>query len=67
MAFFVPDLDSGGEPPQPVRITFSQEHEDGAPSVSPDGRWVAFESHRTEDEESPSDIWLIATPEALWP
>ena len=48
-----------------MRITFSDEREDGAPSVSPDGQWVAFESHRTEDENSPSDIWIIQIPEEL--
>ncbi|HUU82416.1 MAG TPA: hypothetical protein VM243_02825 [Phycisphaerae bacterium] len=47
----------------PVRITFSDRHEDGAPFVSPDGEWVAFESHRTGDEESPSDLWTIALPQ----
>ncbi|MBI4441230.1 endo alpha-1,4 polygalactosaminidase [Candidatus Woesearchaeota archaeon] len=44
----------------PMRITNSPK-EDGAPSYSPDGRWVAFESHRT-DENSPSDIWIIPSP-----
>jgi len=48
-----------------VRITYSDDREDGAPAVSPDGRWVAFESHRTEDEDSPTDLWIIAVPPAL--
>ncbi|MEK7461200.1 MAG: endo alpha-1,4 polygalactosaminidase [Patescibacteria group bacterium] len=46
---------SGGEP---IRLTTSSDREDGAPSISPDGRWLVFESHRTADEASPSDLWL---------
>ena len=45
-----------------VPVTVSGEHEDGAPSTSPDGAWIAFESHRTRDEDSPSDIWIIRAP-----
>ena len=67
IAFFVPDPDSDEEVGAPVQITLSSRHEDGAPSVSPDGRWVAFESHRTEDEQSPADIWIVETPGALRP
>lgn len=67
IAFFVPDPDSGEAPAAPVRITFDDGHEDGAPSVSPDGRWVAFESHSTADEQSPSDLWIIAVPDPLKP
>ncbi|MCP4245736.1 MAG: hypothetical protein GY778_01685, partial [bacterium] len=63
--FFVPDAESDEPIPEPVRITFSDQHEDGAPSVSPDGLSVTFESHRTADEQSPSDLWIIAAPEAL--
>lgn len=62
IAFFVPDTDTSVPP---IRITFSDNHEDGAPSVSPDGQWVAFESHRTDDEDAPSDLWIIPTPDAL--
>ena len=67
IAFFVPDPDSNDDVGVPVRITSCDRHEDGAPSVSPDGQWVAFESHRTEDESSPSDLWIIHTPDALLP
>jgi TolB protein len=67
IAFFVPDPDLNEDLPEPVRITYSDGCEDGAPSVSPDGRWVAFESHRTADEDSPSDLWIIAVPETLQP
>lgn len=44
---------------QPVRLTNSSTHEDGAPTISPDGQWLAFESHRTSDEDSPTDLWLV--------
>lgn len=65
IAFFVRESDSDGQVQAPVRITFSENHEDGAPSVSPDGEWVTFESHRTNDESSPADLWIIPTPESL--
>jgi len=64
VGFFVRDSDSSSVP-IPVRITRSNEHEDGAPSVSPDGKSLAFESHRTADEQSPSDLWIIPVPDAL--
>ncbi|MFH0980297.1 MAG: hypothetical protein V2A79_02000 [Planctomycetota bacterium] len=67
VAFFVPAPGSSSPVDPPIRITFSDEQEDGAPSVAPDGQWVAFESHRTDDEESPSDLWIIATPPGLVP
>lgn len=52
---------------RPIRITFSGTYEDGAPSYSPDGRWIAFESHSTADEDSPSAIWIIpARPENIF-
>jgi Tol biopolymer transport system component len=41
------------------RITFASDREDGAPSFSPDGSSVAFESHRGADEEKPASIWII--------
>ena len=65
IAFFVPDPDLDEEVPAPVRITFSDTREDGAPSVSPAGDLVSFESHRGDDEKSPSDIWIIRTPDPL--
>ncbi len=43
----------------PLRITNSNTNEDGAPSSSPDGKMIAFESHIGQDEETPSDIWII--------
>ena len=61
----MPDSGSTEDMPAPVRITYSDEREDGAPSVSPDGRWAAFESHRAEDEDSPTDLWIISVPPVL--
>jgi TolB protein len=55
VAFPVP----GGEP---VAVTRSASAEDGAPSASPDGLWIAFESHRGPGEDAPSDIWRIPNP-----
>jgi len=43
----------------PSRITNTDTNEDGAPSCSPDGKQVAFETHLGEDEEYPSEIWII--------
>jgi TolB protein len=43
----------------PVRITNTNTNEDGAPSCSPNGKQVAFETHFGEDEEYPSEIWII--------
>jgi Tol biopolymer transport system component len=49
-----------------VRVTQDPDHEDGAPCGAPDGTRVAFESHRSADENSQSDLWIISTPaEAL--
>ena len=50
---------SGGDP---LRITITPTNEDGAPSCSHDGKWIAFETHYGEDEENPSEIWIIETP-----
>ena len=46
----------------PVRVTFSDENEDGAPTWAPDGRSLAFESHFDADADSPSSIWRISVP-----
>ena len=46
-----------------VQVTFDPTEKDGAPAMSPDGRWIYFESHRTShDGESPTQIWRIANP-----
>ncbi len=49
----------------PERITLSKTDEHGAPSSSPNGKLIAFESHEGEDEEYPSEIWIIEIPDAL--
>jgi TolB protein len=53
-------VSSGGG--SPMRVTFSDASEDGAPSWSPDGKSIAFESHYDADEDSPTSLWLIAVP-----
>lgn len=57
-AIFLLPIDGG----EMIRVTESDENEDGAPCVAPSGFWVAFESHRTDEEDSPSDIWIIQMP-----
>lgn len=47
---------------QVIRATCDIDHEDGAPTISPDGRWIYFESHRTTDDGSPTQIWRINFP-----
>ncbi|MBN8888135.1 MAG: PD40 domain-containing protein [Rudaea sp.] len=48
---------------QVVPVTSDPKEEDGAPAMSPDGRWIYFESHRSAyDDESPAQIWRIANP-----
>ena len=43
-----------------MRLTQDYAHEDGAPSRSPDEKWIAFEAHLGEDEDLPSALWVIA-------
>ena len=49
----------GGEP---IWVTYTEDHYDGAISWSPDGMWIVFESHPGE-EDSPTALWIIAAPE----
>ena len=42
-----------------IRITSSDTNEDGAPSCSPDGKYIAFESHLGQDEDTPSEIYIL--------
>ncbi len=44
---------------EPSRVTSSETNEDGAPCISPDNTWIAFESHYGEDEADPSELWII--------
>ncbi len=46
----------------PLRVTSSATQEDGAPSWSPDGLWIAFESHTGQDEDTPASLWRIRAP-----
>ena len=43
----------------PERITFNDLNEEGTASQSRDGNWLAFESHFGDEEDIPSEIWLI--------
>ena len=45
---------------KPIRITHSDSNEDGAPTFSPNNKFIAFESHSGQDENSPSEIWIIS-------
>lgn len=44
-----------------TRVTNSL-YEDGAPTSSPRGDYIAFESHIQKDESSPTEIWMIKNP-----
>jgi TolB protein len=48
----------------PARVTDDATY-DGAPSWSPDGKWIAFESANDPAEDSPSALWLIAVPDGV--
>jgi TolB protein len=46
----------------PVRITFDDEHEDGAPTWSTAGEWITFESHTTGAEQSATVLMRVRVP-----
>jgi len=47
----------------PARRVTGGRFSDGSPRCSPDGRWIAFSSNRTEapDTNNNSDVWLVAS------
>ncbi|NPV60960.1 MAG: hypothetical protein HPY75_15015 [Actinobacteria bacterium] len=49
----------------PVRLTFAEDYYKGAPSFSPDGRYVAFEARLSRDEGSPTVIMRVRVPESM--
>jgi Tol biopolymer transport system component len=44
-----------------IRATCDVNHEDGAPTISQDRRWIYFESHHGDDN-TPTQIWRIRFP-----
>ncbi len=57
---FIIHLDGG----EPIRLTYDDQHYDGAPSWSPDGQGIAFESHEGADD-APARLWMITAPELV--
>lgn len=59
-----------GEWTAPQAATFSGEHSDGGPSVSPDGHRLFFNSSRPavegESEKEDQDIWYVSREGAGW-
>ncbi|MFJ9443356.1 hypothetical protein ACIRRH_16005 [Kitasatospora sp. NPDC101235] len=58
---FVVPADGGTPGAPPVRVTRDDTAYDGAPSWSPDGQWIAFES-APGGEANPAALWRIPVP-----